>query len=120
MQLVFNCICWLQLTTSQASYRYMRSAPLLSLESVTKYYGDLPVLQQVALELQAGERVALTGPSGSGKSTLLNCILGIEAIDQGSIALRELLCMVCPIKQGIVCGVSKWALFFKNFICCRH
>lgn len=88
MQLVFNCICWLQLTTSQASYRCMRSAPLLSLESVTKHYGDLPVLRQVALQLHAGERVALTGPSGSGKSTLLNCILGIEAIDQGSISLE--------------------------------
>ena len=63
----------------------MQTAPLLNLESVTKYYGDLPVLRQVTLQLQSGERVALTGPSGSGKSTLLNCILGIEAIDEGSV-----------------------------------
>lgn len=68
----------------------MKSVPLLRLESVTKQYGDLPILRKVDLQLQAGERVALTGPSGSGKSTLLNCILGIEYIDQGSILFEGL------------------------------
>ena len=57
------------------------------LDSVTKHYGELAVLRQVDFQLQAGERVALTGPSGSGKSTLLNCILGIECVDQGSVFL---------------------------------
>jgi ABC-type lipoprotein export system ATPase subunit len=66
----------------------MMTAPLLKLESVTKKYGDLSVLKKVDLQLQVGERVALTGPSGSGKSTLLNCILGIEDIDQGSVFLE--------------------------------
>ncbi|MEZ5532307.1 MAG: ABC transporter ATP-binding protein [Steroidobacteraceae bacterium] len=46
-----------------------------------------PVFARVALELAAGEYVAIMGESGTGKSTLLNLIAGLDHADEGSIRL---------------------------------
>ncbi|HKX15524.1 MAG TPA: ATP-binding cassette domain-containing protein, partial [Propionibacteriaceae bacterium] len=62
-------------------------APLLELERVNKWFGDLHVLQDVDLRVAAGEVVVVVGPSGSGKSTLCRTINRLEPIDSGSIWL---------------------------------
>ncbi len=49
--------------------------------------GIVPVLENVDLDVRAGEFVAVVGPSGCGKTTLLNCIAGFESIDAGSITI---------------------------------
>jgi glutamate transport system ATP-binding protein len=61
--------------------------PLIVLDSVDKWFGDLHVLQDVNLTVGKGEVVVVIGPSGSGKSTLCRAINRLETIDRGSISL---------------------------------
>jgi glutamate transport system ATP-binding protein len=61
--------------------------PLVELERVNKWFGDLHVLVDVDLEVGRGEVVVVIGPSGSGKSTLCRCINRLERIDSGQIRI---------------------------------
>jgi putative ABC transport system ATP-binding protein len=62
---------------------------VLRLSGVTKRFGSRLVLNQVSLEIAAGEYVAILGDSGIGKSTLLNVIAGLEPVDSGTVVFRE-------------------------------
>ncbi len=63
--------------------------PIVKVQKVSKSYrrGDrrVPVLQNINLDIQEGEFLALMGPSGSGKSTLLNLIAGLDQVDEGTV-----------------------------------
>jgi len=58
---------------------------MLTISSVSKHYGQLPVLKNITFSAKKGSIVGLAGPSGSGKSTLLRCIQKLETIDEGTI-----------------------------------
>jgi len=64
---------------------------LISVEHVSKVYRrdalQIPVLEDINLEIDKGEFVALMGPSGSGKTTLLNLIAGIDVPTKGRLSI---------------------------------
>lgn len=61
---------------------------ILSVNSVSKRFGDKAVLDGVSLSLKKGELISLLGVSGAGKTTLFNCISGLIKPDLGSIYLN--------------------------------
>ncbi len=61
--------------------------PIIRIEHVWKFFGELPALQDVSLDVYQGQRVVIIGPSGSGKSTLLRSINRLEEINSGLISV---------------------------------
>jgi branched-chain amino acid transport system ATP-binding protein len=62
--------------------------PLLRLEEVTTFYGQMRILDGVSLEVHAGELVCLLGGNASGKSTTLKTTLGLVRPRAGRVVLR--------------------------------
>ncbi len=65
----------------------MTAQPLVVLEGVNKWFGELHALTDIDLAIDRGEVVVVIGPSGSGKSTLCRTINRLETIDSGTITL---------------------------------
>jgi general L-amino acid transport system ATP-binding protein len=62
--------------------------PAIAIAGMHKWYGDFHVLQDINLQVRAGERLVICGPSGSGKSTMIRCINRLERHQQGSIVVN--------------------------------
>jgi len=62
---------------------------MISLNNVSKWYGQFQVLKDCSLQVNKGEVVVVCGPSGSGKSTLIKTVNGLEAIQQGAIFIGD-------------------------------
>lgn len=61
--------------------------PILRVENLEKWYGELHVLKNLSLDIAEGEVVVVIGASGSGKSTLLRCMNFLEMAQKGKIYL---------------------------------
>ncbi len=80
--------------TGQTEQMTEKHETFLRVENLSKTYsipdGRLRVLQNVHLQVQRGEFIAITGPSGSGKTTLLYLLGALDSPDSGEIWLDEI------------------------------
>lgn len=60
---------------------------MLTIENVTKRFGEIVALDRVSLSLARGEFFGLLGPNGAGKTTLMSLVAGLRAPDSGSISI---------------------------------
>lgn len=84
----------------------------IQVDRLCKAYGSVRALDDVTLDIAAGEFVTLLGPSGSGKTTLLMALAGFARPDSGSIRFgaREVL-LTPPHKRGLGMVFQSYALF---------
>ncbi|WP_279791344.1 MULTISPECIES: amino acid ABC transporter ATP-binding protein [Rothia] len=60
---------------------------MLSVESLSKSFGETQVLKNISLDIPDGETTVILGPSGSGKSTLLRCLNLLETPQSGTLTI---------------------------------
>jgi multiple sugar transport system ATP-binding protein len=84
----------------------------LRINGVHKFFGAVPAVRGVSLDIPSGEFVVLVGPSGCGKTTLLRSIAGLEEISRGSILLggREIH-EAMPRHRNIAMVFQSYALY---------
>ncbi len=86
----------------------------IRLEHVTKIFrgSDKPAVDDLTLEIEAGEFLILVGPSGCGKSTTLRMIAGLESPTRGDIYIgEEKVTYVEPQRRGLTMVFQSYALY---------
>jgi len=63
------------------------SEPVIRIEGLHKWFGQLHVLDDINLDVAQGERIVICGPSGSGKSTLIRCVNRLEDFQRGRVVV---------------------------------
>jgi ABC-type polar amino acid transport system ATPase subunit len=86
---------------------------MITLESVSKWYGSFKVLNDCSLEVGKGEVIVVCGPSGSGKSTLIKTINGLETIQQGKITVEGV--TVSQVERELLALRRKVSMVFQSF-----
>jgi len=86
--------------------------PLLSLNNLSKRFGQTTAVDSVSLEVERGEFFGLLGPSGCGKTTTLRMIAGLETPDSGTIRFADSdITLLAPEKRGFGMVFQNYALF---------
>jgi branched-chain amino acid transport system ATP-binding protein len=85
----------------------MRSAPLISVDRLSKRFGGLVAVDDLAFDLLPGEILALIGPNGAGKTTTFNLIAGVFSPTAGTITLTGERIDNLPVHRIAARGVAR-------------
>ncbi|MFZ9586284.1 MAG: ABC-F family ATP-binding cassette domain-containing protein [Crocinitomicaceae bacterium] len=61
----------------------------LSIENLTKSYGERMIFADLTFGIDQGQKVAIVAKNGSGKTTMMRCIMGLEPVDSGKVTFRK-------------------------------
>ena len=84
----------------------MPDAPLLDVEDLDVFHGDLQAVFGVSLRVSAGQALALIGANGAGKSTLLRAITGLTPARRGSLHLERQELAAVPAERIAALGIA--------------
>ena len=88
------------------------TTPIIQVRGVTKRFGNLAAVDNVSLDIMAGEFLVLLGPSGCGKTTLLRMIAGFELPNEGQILIDgQDMSHVPPNKRPVNMVFQSYAVF---------
>ena len=73
------------MSTPESTLPPAKDKSFIHFDDVCKQYGDLTVLDDLCIDIDAGEKVTLIGPSGSGKTTILRLLMTLETLSGGYI-----------------------------------
>ena len=82
---------------------------ILSIQTLTKYFGDNRVIDNLTLSIEQGEIFGLIGPNGAGKTTTINCIADLLDYDEGEIKIFDKF-----LKKEAVYIKKKIGILFEN------
>ncbi len=80
---------------------------VLEATGVTKNFSGIVALDNVSLQVDAGERVGLIGPNGAGKTTFFNCVLGVVKPDGGQVLLEDRDVGGLPVHARALLGIGR-------------
>ncbi|CDZ56451.1 ABC transporter ATP-binding protein [Neorhizobium galegae] len=84
----------------------------ITLQKVSKVFGEAKVIPSIGLEINNGEFVVFVGPSGCGKSTLLRLIAGLEDVSGGHILIDgKDVTQAAPAERGLAMVFQSYALY---------
>lgn len=84
---------------------------MIKIKQLTKYFSGNCILNNINLNINSGDILAIIGPSGSGKSTLLRCLNLLEKPDLGTILIKDVL--VTEKNANLIC--KKVGMVFQQF-----
>jgi spermidine/putrescine transport system ATP-binding protein len=86
--------------------------PMISIERVSKRYGDFVAVHETSFEIRAAEFFSMLGPSGCGKTTMLRMIAGFEEVSSGVLKLDGVdMVGVPPYRRAVNTVFQNYALF---------
>jgi lipopolysaccharide export system ATP-binding protein len=82
------------------------NSPLLATENLVKQYRGRRVVNQVSVNVNAGEIVGLLGPNGAGKTTTFNMVVGVVRPDEGTVTFQERKITHLPMHKRARLGIG--------------
>jgi ABC-type sugar transport system ATPase subunit len=95
-------------------------ATTITIKNLCKNFGHVKAIDNVSLDIEAGEFLTLLGPSGCGKTTLLRCVAGLEDPDGGEIYIGNKLVFSNAKGISVPSGDRDLGLVFQNYALWPH